>query len=86
VPLTPWWRAAPCPCLLPLLPPQNARQRTNRLLASRHEKFHRYADESVAGVQPLGSEVLVTTPRRATLIDARSLRRTAPSPPSNDVP
>jgi hypothetical protein len=37
-------------------------------------KFHRYADEPVSGVQPLGPEVLVMTPRRATLIDARTGR------------
>jgi hypothetical protein len=36
-------------------------------------KFHRYADEPVS-VQPLGSEVLVMTPRRRTLIDARTGR------------
>jgi hypothetical protein len=37
-------------------------------------KFHRYGDEPVAGVQPLGSKVLVMTPRRATLIDPRTGR------------
>jgi hypothetical protein len=37
-------------------------------------KFHRYGDEPVSGVQPLGSKVLVMTPRRARLIDARTGR------------
>ena len=37
-------------------------------------KFHRYGDEPVAGVQPLGSKVLVMTPRRTTLIDVRTGR------------
>jgi hypothetical protein len=37
-------------------------------------KFHRYGDEPVAGVQPLGSKVLVMRPRRATLIDPRTGR------------
>jgi hypothetical protein len=37
-------------------------------------KFHRYADEPVAGVQPLGSEVLVMTSKRTRLIDARTGR------------
>jgi hypothetical protein len=38
------------------------------------KKFHRYGDEPVAGMQLLGSNVLVMTPRRATLIDARTGR------------
>ena len=37
-------------------------------------KFHRYGHEPVAGVQPLGSKVLVMTPRRTTLIDVRTGR------------
>jgi hypothetical protein len=37
-------------------------------------KFRRYGDEPVSGVHPLGSKVLVMTPRRATLIDARTGR------------
>ena len=38
------------------------------------KKFHRYGDEPVSGVQPLGSKVLVMMPKRATQIDARTGR------------
>jgi hypothetical protein len=38
-------------------------------------RFHRYGDEPVTGVQPLGSKVLVMTPKRTALIDARTGRQ-----------
>ena len=38
-------------------------------------RFHRYGDAPILGVQPLGSHVLVMSPRRATLIDPRTGRQ-----------